>query len=139
MSEETTTHNLVELSHRLIEAGNRGDFDAMMSFFAPDAVWESLAFGITFEGMAAIRGFLEDWFASYEELWFEHEEVQVLGNGVVFSVVIRKARLVGGGGDVRHRNAIVAVWTDGVILRATMYGDIDEAGAAAERLAASRE
>jgi hypothetical protein len=39
MAEESTTSDLVELSRRLVEAGNRHDFDAVMSFYAPVAIW----------------------------------------------------------------------------------------------------
>jgi ketosteroid isomerase-like protein len=138
MPEESTTPDLVELSRRLIEAGNRRDLDAKLSFFAPDAVWESVAFGTTFEGVAAIRGFWQDWFASYEELWIEQEDVLDLGSGVIFAVLIQKARLVGSSGEVRHRNAVVGEWVDGLTVRVTLYSDIDEARAAAERLAAER-
>jgi ketosteroid isomerase-like protein len=139
MSQEPTTHDLVELSRRLEKAVNVGDLDAMLSFFAPDAVWEGQpGLGATFEGMAAIRGFLEDWFASYEELRFEQEEVLDLGNGVVFAVAIQKARLVSSSGDVRQRSGVVALWAEGLIERITNYSDIDQARAAAERLAESR-
>ena len=139
MSEESTTPDLVELSRRFLEATNRRDLDAMLSFFAPDAVWENAGLG-TFEGVAAIRDFFEDWFASYEELWFEWDEVLDLGNGVAFAVLIQQGRLVGSSGDVRHRNAGVSVWVGGSVVRATNYNytDIDAARAAAERLAEER-
>jgi ketosteroid isomerase-like protein len=138
MSEESTTPDLVELGSRFVEAANRRDFDAMLSFFAPDAVWEPTILPTTFEGVAAIRGFLQDWFASYEEIWAEQEEGLDLGNGVVFSVVIQKARLVGSSGEVRQRDGVVAIWVEGLIERVTLYTDIDEARAAAERLAEER-
>ena len=96
MSEDSTTPDLVELTRCAFEAANRRDFDVLMSFFAPDAVWEGAGLGTTFEGLAAIRGFWEDWFASYGELGIEQEEILDLGNGVVFAVLIQKARLVGG-------------------------------------------
>ena len=102
------------------------------------SVWEARAFGITFEGVAAIRGFWEDWYASYEELEIEPEEILDLGNGVTLAPVIQRARLVGSSGEVRDRNAVVAVWTDGMIVRVTIYRDSAEARAAAEQLAESR-
>ena len=113
MSQESTTPDLAELSRRLVEAGNRHDFDAVMSFYAPDAVWEGRASGMTFEGRTAIRGFWEDWFASYEELRLEQEEDLALGNGVVFAVIMQMARLAGSSGDVQHRNAVVTLWREG--------------------------
>src|SRR5947199_3963572 len=108
MPEESTTPDLVELTRRLDEAANRLDFDAVVSFYAPDAVWEGRASGMTFEGRTAIRGFWEDWFASYEELWLEQEEDLALGNGVVFAVIMQMARLAGSSGYVRYRHALLA-------------------------------
>ena len=41
MTKKSTSPELTELVWRQFEAVNRRDFDAVMSFFAPDAVWES--------------------------------------------------------------------------------------------------
>jgi hypothetical protein len=41
-------------------------------------------------------------------------------------------------GEVRLRSGVVGEWVDGVIVRVTIYPDIDEARAAAERLAEER-
>jgi ketosteroid isomerase-like protein len=138
MAEESTTPDLVELTRRFREAGNRRHLDAMLGFFAPDAVLENAEGLGTFEGKAAIRRFWQDWFASFEELEVEPEERLDLGNGVVFSVVIQKAHLVGSSGEVRQRNAVVTEWADGLIVRMTLYTDIDKARADAERLAEER-
>ena len=138
MAEESTTPDPVELRRGLLEAWNRRDFDAAQSFFAPDAVWETVGLGTTFEGVAAIRGFWQDWWAGYEELWVELEEPLDLGNGVTFGVVVTKGRPVGSSGYVRHKNAVVTVWVGGLVERVTNYFDIDEARADAERLAEER-
>ena len=138
MSEESTTPDLVELESRLLEATNRRDLDAALRFFAPDAVWENAQGLGTFEGKAAIRGFLQDWLANYEELWYEREEVLDLGHGLVFSVFLMRGRPVGSGGEVRQRTGGVAEWADGLIVRITFNTDIDNARAAAERLAKER-
>ena len=137
--EESTTPDLVELVRRLDEAATRRDFDAVMSFYAPDAVYEGRASGMTFEGRTAIRGFWEDVSASYEEFEWRSEETLDLGNGVVFGVTRASGRPVGSTGRVEVRVAIVAVWQEGLIERGTAYSDIDQARAAAERLAESRE
>ena len=138
--EESTTPDLVELGRGLFEAANRRDFDAILLRYAPDAVWDMNPLGGlgTFEGHAAIRGFWEDWYASYEHFEIEPEEQRDLGNGVGFTVVIQKARPVGSSGEVRLRYALVSVWVEGLIVRLTNYADIDEARAAAEQLAESR-
>ena len=140
MPEESTTPDLVEFTRRSVEAANRGAFDAMLRTGAPDAVWDLNPLrGLgTFEGHVAIRGFLEDWHANYEELEIAPEEILDLGNGVIFSVVIQKGRPVGSSGDVQQRQAIVFVWVEGLFVRITHYNDIDEARAAAQRLAESR-
>ena len=90
------------------------------------------------EGRAAIRRFLEDWFRAWEELDFELEEVSDLGGGVVFAVVIQDGRPVGGDGRVRQREGWVYLWVGGSIARLTT-SEVDQARAAAERLAEQRE
>ena len=137
MSEESTTHDLVELMGRTFEAANRRDLDAVAGSFAEDAIFDGRAAGALFEGRAAIRRFLEDWFGAYEELEVGLEEVRDLGNGVVFAVVIQNGRPAGSAGHLRQREGWVFVWVRGLIARLTAY-DIDEARAAAERLAESR-
>ncbi len=90
-----------------------------------------------YEGRAAIRGFLEDWFRAYEELDFELEEVSHLGGGVVFAVVIQDGRLVGSAGRIRQREGWVYLCVGGSIARLTTF-DVDQGRAAAERLAQER-
>ena len=138
MPKESTTPDLVELVRRLDEAANRLDFDAAVSFYAPDAVWEGRASGMTFEGRTAIRGFWEDMTVAYEEFAWRSEEILDLGNGACFAVACASGRPVGSTGWVELRLAIVAVWEEGLIVRVTTYDDPDEARAAAERLAEER-
>jgi hypothetical protein len=57
---------------------------------------------------------------------------------VTFPVIIQKGRPVGSTAHVRYRIAQVNTWVDGMIVRSTGYNDIDEARAAAERLAEER-
>ena len=137
MSDESATPDLVERVHRQREAANRRDIDAVMSSFAVDAVFEGRGLGDIFEGQAAIRAFIEGWFGTYEELEYKLEEVHDLGNGVVFAVVFQEARPAGIAGHVQQREGWVYVWVGGLIARLTA-SDIDEARAAAERLAEDR-
>jgi ketosteroid isomerase-like protein len=138
MSEESTTPDLVELTRRQFEAADRDDFDAIMSCWASDAVWDMSPMGLGLYEGAAIRRFFEDWRGSYEDYETEAEEVLELGDGVTFAVVIQNGRPVGSDGSVRIRYASVLAWVGGLIVRCTTYGDIDEARAAAERLAEER-
>jgi uncharacterized protein (TIGR02246 family) len=137
MSQESTTPDLVELVQRAIEAANRRDLDAVITSFAPDAVFEGRGLGDIFEGRPAIRNFLEDWFGTYEELVIGLEEVSDLGNGVVFAVVTQDGRPVGSAGHLRQREGWVFLLVRGLIARLTI-SEIDEARAAAERLAEER-
>ena len=91
-------------------------------------------------GRAAIRGFLEDWIGAYEEVEWVPEELVDLGNGVVFAVVSQNGRPVGAAGYLHQREGWIYVWVDGLIASQTFYPEahIDEARAAAERLAEER-
>ena len=81
---------------------------------------------------------MEAWFAPYEEFAFKLEQVSDLGHGVVFGVVHEKARMRGGSGVIPRHVAFVWEFRDGLIIRTAPYTDIDEARAAAERLAEER-
>jgi ketosteroid isomerase-like protein len=136
MSREPMTPDLLELVRRQFETVNRGDLDAVMSLWAPDAVLDLSQRELpSCEGVSAIRRFLEDWIGSYEEIEWESEEILDLGNGVVFGVVHQNARPTGSTGSVRQREGWVWVWVEGLVARLTTSGDIDKARAAAERLA----
>jgi ketosteroid isomerase-like protein len=138
MAEESTTPDVVERSREMLEAANRGDFDAVISFFAADAVWESWMGGDTFEGRAAIRERVEEWLGVFEDLEFEIEEIFDLGRGVVFAVVRQDARPIGSAAHVSTREAWVVVLERGMIVRRATFADIDEGRAAAERAVESR-
>jgi ketosteroid isomerase-like protein len=137
MTEESTTPDVVELVRKQVEALDRGDIDGVMSTVTEDGVLDGRLAGGFFEGRAAIRGFLEEWFEVYEELGFEIEEISHLGAEVVFAVVIQDGRLAGGGGHVRQREGWVYLCVGGLVARLTT-SDVDEARAAAERLAQER-
>ena len=133
---EETAPDLVALARGSIEAEG---LDAAVSFYAPDAVWDASPWGMgVFEGQAAVRGFFEDWSSSYADMEWRAEEIRDLGNGLTFAVILQKGRLVGSSRSVQLRYAAVAEWIDGLIVRNTTYSNIDEARAAAERLAESR-
>jgi ketosteroid isomerase-like protein len=141
MSEESTTPDLVELVRETAEAANRRDDDALMAFYAPDAVMDGTrTIGGLWRGRAAIRGVVEDWRRAYEEVEWAVEEPVDLGNGVAFAVVPQKAIPVGVSGYVQQREGWVWVWVDDLIASLTFYpeADIEEARAAAERLAEER-
>ena len=139
MSEESTTPDLVELARLSFQPAKSRNFDGMMAFWADDPVWDLSPMGLgVYRGTAAVRGFFEDWIGSYELFEVELEECRDLGEGVVLNVVVQRASLAGSSGEVTIRYASIAVWEDALIVSVTNYTDIDEARAAAERLAESR-
>jgi ketosteroid isomerase-like protein len=96
MSEESTAPDLVELTEQAFEAGSRHDLDAVMSFYAPDPVWDMSAVGLgTYEGAAAIREFVDSWWSTFEDHIIEPEETVRFGHGVLFSHVREVGRLAG--------------------------------------------
>jgi ketosteroid isomerase-like protein len=136
MPEES--HDLVALTQALSDA--RG-VDATMAFYCPDAVYDMSRVGLgTFEGRPAIRRFLEDWLASYQDTKDEVQEMIDLGKGVVFAVARETGRPSGSPAQSRVHAVygFVFVWTDGKVARVTVYTNPSEARAAAEHLAEER-
>jgi ketosteroid isomerase-like protein len=138
MSEEPTTPDLVDVTRGIFQAFSNGDLDAGLQHYAPGAVYESASLGAGFEGLEAIRNFMEDWTAAYDEFAMQPEEVIGLGDGATLSIVLQSGRPAGSTGRVEWRFAAIAFWVDGLIVRTITYQDIDEARAAAERLAEER-
>ncbi len=85
-----------------------------------------------------IRGNLEDIVGSFEEFALEREELLELGGGVVLAVVLQSVRLAGSRDEWQGRVAFVSEWANGLIVRVTIYPNIDEGRAAAEHLAEER-
>ena len=83
------------------------------------------------------RSFLEDWIGAYEEHESKQEEGQDLGKGVLFAVASLGGRLAGSAGRVQERWAYTVAWANGMVTSVIVRLDIDEARAAAERLAES--
>ena len=139
MAEESTTPDLVALTRLAVEAGSRRDWGAAVCFYAPDAVWDMSAIGVgTFEGTRSIRSFWEDWVSGYEAFAAEVGDILDFGAGVVFTAVRMQGRMTGGRSSVEQHTAWIYEWADGAAARVTIYLDIDEARAAAERLAQER-
>jgi len=136
MPGNSTTLDLEEKTRQLVEAGNRRDFDAIFGIFSTGAVWDRSPVGQeVIEGRDAIRDFFEDWTAVFEDYVLGLEEFHNLGNGVTLGRLSQRGRPRGGSSLVEEPYAAVLTWKHGLITRATVYPDNDEARAAAERLA----
>jgi ketosteroid isomerase-like protein len=132
--------DVVEITRKGLEAVNRRDFDALLAYAAPGVVYDTTPSGFgVYEGEAAIREFIEGYWEVFEDLRVELEEFLDLGNGVTFSINRQHARPVGSTASVQAREAHVTEWADGMVVRVTVYIDVDEARDAAKRLAASRD
>jgi ketosteroid isomerase-like protein len=137
MTEESTPPDLVERARAMFAAGDRGDIDAAIGFFAPDVVWEMVGSGIRIDGEASLRDFFQGWVDGYEDYQWRTEEPLDMRNGVVLVVYLDSGRPGGSTFTVQERGVAVIEWTGGLIVRVTDfdYDQMDEARAAAERLA----
>ncbi len=141
MSEESTTPDLFELVGRCFEALSAGDLDEAQRVLTHDAVLDmTRTIGVVVRGRDAVRAFEEDWLAGYEDIAYTAEEVIDAGNGVAFVRVLQTARPTGTTGYVTQREATVWITEDGRVVRYISYpsSELDEARAAAERLAEER-
>jgi ketosteroid isomerase-like protein len=125
----------------LTRALSAADIETTMGYYAPDAVWDGSPLGLEiYEGRDAIRKSLEEWMA----IFGGHEEVDVelldLGHGVVLTATRLSGhqRSAGSAGEVHGVYGYVHVWDGGKLTRLVVYPDIDEARAAARRLAEER-
>jgi ketosteroid isomerase-like protein len=103
MSEESTTPDLVERTRRKLDFFGDGGIDAVMPFFAPDAVWDlsDAVIGV-YQGANAIRRFFDDWTRSFDKHVFEVQEVLDLDYGVVLLRYRDSGRPTGGEGRVAN-------------------------------------
>jgi ketosteroid isomerase-like protein len=137
MDDESATPSLVERVRAAFGAYGRADFDGTVEFFTADAVWETKG-GETFEGIAAIRAFMEEFRSRFEGFKVEVEELRDLGGEVLLAVNMMRGHPLGSSGEIWQRGAFVYEGKAGFAVRATAYTDIDEARAAADRLVEKR-
>lgn len=138
MSEESTAPGPIELTHRVYASLNSRDPDATKDLLGPATVWDVSRWDLgVHTGAEAIRVFAEEWFGSLYEYGVEIDEADDLGHGVVYVRQLAH-RAAPPHNYVEFESALVFVWKDGMLESATLYEDIDEARADAERLAVSR-
>jgi ketosteroid isomerase-like protein len=138
MSSESTTSTALDQALRSFEAADSGDYDWMISFYGPESVFDMAPWGLgTYEGLVAIKAFFKDWIGAFDDFEMKLEEIEDLGNGVVFAVAQQNAASAGAN-PLRLRHAAVSVWESGVAVLVRNYPDIEEARAIAKVLAQSR-
>jgi ketosteroid isomerase-like protein len=131
--------DVLELTRQAFAAANTGDYDAMMTSYGPDSVWDASPLGLgTYVGPRAIRSFFEDWIGGLEGWRLEVGEVRDLGNGVVLVIAVQTGFSAGGGAQVQLQHASLFIWSGEVILKAVHYWDVPDALAAARAIAEER-
>jgi ketosteroid isomerase-like protein len=119
------------LIRRMQAAWNSGDLDGVVAGHHPDAVYvvigglESLV-GREFHGHAAIRGFLEDFQASFGEVHIEIEQAITAGERVLL-IIDQHTRGEAGGAETFNRWGQVLSFSQGMIVRAENYYEVDDA------------
>jgi len=138
MPAEPATPSLVELTRQVFDAADRGDFDAVISRFAPDAVWDSHVIDARFEGVAEIRAFFERWFAAYDAFDVRAEDILDLGSGVVVCVFMNESRPSEQEREPGLWFALVILWSGELVERVIGEEDLAAARATADRLVEER-
>jgi hypothetical protein len=107
MSEGSETPDRVELIRGYTELMDRDcDLDALddLGLWAPDIVWDLSDQGLgIYESAAAIRGFLEGWWANWDDHHHEIQEILDLCHGLMFVALWEDGRPVGSSGRVQAR------------------------------------
>ena len=135
MSQKSESPDLVALTRQSMEATNRGEFDARVTRFATDAVFDVSSVGLgCFKGSHAVLGYLSDWVSAYDVQEMREWRGEHLGDGVVFVEVLFESRPRDSQSDVRERWAFTVIWRGETIARVVASRDLDEARAAANRL-----
>jgi ketosteroid isomerase-like protein len=126
-----------ELVHKMLEAYLSGDEDTLRSMFAPDGEIYG-APGLINSG--TYRGFdgFKQWEDAWDEVSYELGEVTAMGDGLLVMPAHIVAR--GAGSGVETDNVFGWMWEfrDGQAVRFHAYVTVDEAKAAAQRLAEGR-
>jgi ketosteroid isomerase-like protein len=136
VTHERSATGVLELTRRVYAALNERQFDAVTAMFGENAVWDVSRWGLgVHAGTEAVRRFMGDWFESLEEYEVQVHELLDLGNGVVYAEVLQIARRTGSRDHLRLRSAPVYEWAGGKVARLTLYPDLNEGRAAAQRAA----
>jgi ketosteroid isomerase-like protein len=92
-----------DLIRRLVETFVTRDLDATMALATEDVVWETTTppDGQRYQGQAAVRNAIEEFYRSSPQAVFETEDVVALGDRAFFTLVYRWTDQDGKQGHVR--------------------------------------
>jgi ketosteroid isomerase-like protein len=125
----------VEVVRSILEAFNRGDWDAINHHVHSDFELTTPTRGLdagTFRGREENQGYWEDWFAPYEAVTTEPEEFFERGEQLVVFV---RTRLRPKGGSAEFEVQTGHLWTfrDGTAVSLRLFPEHEQALEAAER------
>ena len=125
------SHGNVEVVRRAHEAFNSAGLDALLEHFDPDAEYDVTAgigpYAGIYNGRAAIRGFLADYFESWEYVRLEPEDFVEVGTDHVVFLLRMDMRGKGSGVEVDAYTHNVWTLRDGKAVRMAVYNDKVEA------------
>jgi ketosteroid isomerase-like protein len=112
-----------ELVREILNALNRQDVAAVLARVHPDFEWrtlESSPVAGTYRGHEEVRGYMEDWLATFENVHIDVEEMTKAGDEVL-AVVRGHGR--GRGSGIEVDNHYCQVWTvrEGAAVRMVEY------------------
>jgi ketosteroid isomerase-like protein len=117
-----------------VEAG--ADFRDVLRYFTADAVFDSSPMGMErASGLEAIRAMWETWSGAFEDWHIRPEDVRELARGVVLVTSYQSARPLGSSGEVEMRQWWVLEFAGDRVSSTSLFPTLEEARAAAERLA----
>jgi ketosteroid isomerase-like protein len=121
-----------------LERFRRGDYDPLIEeFYTADVVFDLSAVpgwpeAQTYEGYEGVRRFYETWFGMFEEVSFELERLEAVGD-FVLSVATQRGTGISSHTPVEWRNAYLATFRGSKTVRAQFFADPDDAVRAAGR------
>ncbi len=122
------SHENVGIVHRVYDAMNGGDWDAVFRDMHPDfeMTTQRGPDAGTHRQREAVQGFGEDYFAAFEKHVFEPEEAFEFGDQVLI-LLTRRARPKGGSADLVVGNGHLWTLRNGAILSMKSFPDPNEA------------
>ena len=124
----------VEIVRGIIDAHERGDFDAVFAEYDPEIEWHlsplfarASDFDPVYYGHEGVRTFWRQWFAAWERADFEYEEFIDAGDSVV-TILTQRVRGRTSGIELEW-NSYAQVWTvgNGKIVRVEFFSTREEA------------
>jgi ketosteroid isomerase-like protein len=123
----------VETVHRLIEAINAADLEAILAVYDPDVDFKPLRAPIqgAYAGHAGLREWWADTQENFTEFQLQPAEIRDIGSERVLAVGNLHLRGKGSGVEADVPSASLIAFRDGLIVALKDYGDREKALAAA--------